>query len=371
MKKVSKIILSIAVIAVVAWGVVFLTSRIATPNSATNTAASKQEIKLGFMLPLTGQFGAIGEGIKNAGMMAVADYKAAHPNTEVSVVNEDDQFDTKKGITAYTKLTTLDKVAGIMMISTPVIDAIHEKMNADGLPIVSIGLQNDGIGPDNIFQTTLAPIAPIEYLAKNVDPKNYNKVAVVYNNKLAATKNFYDAFVKNYTKQHTDYVVTDAQSAKLAATEIVASGANAVVILEDAIGGPFVTKNLKLFDTKNSLTYYYDLQLATGWSEYAKILGDTNQLNGAYTLNLKGGDTTDFVKKYKATYNTDPPPFAEYGYDSAMILLNGYDVSPKKWIASIQSISYVGPSGKMTFDNDGVRIQDIQMTTVQNGSIVK
>lgn len=330
-----------------------------------------ESIKIGFMLPLTGQFGAIGEGIKNAGMMAVEDYSLSHPNVTVNIVNEDDGFDVKKGIPAYTKLTTIDKVNGIMMISTPVIDAIYEKMNADGLPIVSIGLQNNGVTSDNIFQTTLAPIAPIEFMAKFVDSKNHSKTAVIYNNALPATKSFYDAFIKNYTKQHVDFVVTDAQSANVAATKIMSSGFDAVVILEDAVGGPLVTKDLKILDTKNKLAYYYDLQLSTGWAEYKKLLGDTNKLNGAYALKIKGGDTSVFAQKYKAKYGVDPAPYAEYGYDSTMVLLNNYNANKKTWIGNIQSTSFVGPSGKITFDGDGVRLQEIEMNAVENGSVAQ
>ena len=326
-------------------------------------------MSLGFMLPLTGPLGAIGEGIKNAGLMAVEDYKAANPGALVDVVIEDDGFDVKKGIPAYTKLTTLDKVDGIMMISTPIIDAIHTKMNADGLPIVSIGLQNDGVGPDNIFQTTLAPIAPIEALAEYVTAGNHKKVAVVYSSTLAATKNFYDAFVKNYTKDHTDFVVTDAQSAKTVAAKIMTSGVDAVVVLEDAVGGPLATKELKALDTKNTLAYYYDFQLGTGWAEYIKLVGDANKLNGAHSLKIAGGNTTEFAKNYKAKYGVDPAPYAEYGYDSTMVLLSGYDKDAKAWSANIQKTSFTGPSGKLTFDQNGVRIQDVTLITVKNGAL--
>ena len=334
-----------------------------------NDAATAQPIKIGFMLPLTGQFGAIGEGIKNAGMMAVEDYNTTHPNTKVEVVLEDDGFDTKKGLSAYTKLTTLDKVDSIMMVSTPVLDALHTTMNTDGLPLVSIGLQNDGVQPDNIFQTTLSPIAPIEYIARNVENKNHAHVAVIYNNSLSATQNFYNAFVKTYTKNHTDFVVTDEQSAKMVATKIISGDIDAVVILEDAIGGPLVTKHLKMLDKNNKLTYYYDLQLQTGWAEYKKIVGDTNNLNNANTLKIKGGDTKNFGEKYKAKYGSDPAPFSEYGYDSVMVLLNSYDNNRTTWVSNIQNTSLTGPSGKITFDQNGVRIQEIEMVSIQNGTI--
>jgi hypothetical protein len=60
---------------------------------AASPVASKQTVKVGFMLPLSGQFAGLAEGVKNAGMMAVEDYQATHPNITIEIVNEDDGFE--------------------------------------------------------------------------------------------------------------------------------------------------------------------------------------------------------------------------------------------------------------------------------------
>jgi branched-chain amino acid transport system substrate-binding protein len=336
---------------------------------AASPVASKQTVKVGFMLPLSGQFAGLAEGVKNAGMMAVEDYQATHPNITIEIVNEDDGFEPKKGIAAYTKLTNVDDVSAILMIATPVLDALHEKMNTDGLPVVSVGLQGVGVGNDNIFQTSLSPVAPIEYLAGQVQQSGHKKVAIVHNNSFASLVSFYDTFVKTYKGDHVDFVVNNAQDAKTTAAKIIASGADAVVILNDAVGGPTITKELKNLDTKNKLTYYYDLQLATGWSEYKKLVSDTTKLNGAHALKIKSGNMTPFATRYKAKYGTEPTPFSEYGYDSVKALLEGYDTDRATWIANIGKSSFDGPSGKMTFDSNGVRIQEVEMISIENGTL--
>jgi len=338
-------------------------------NKVSNEGSSEGYVKVALLLPLSGPFGGIGEGIKNASLMAVEDYKLTNPNLQVDIVVEDDSFEVVKGISAYNKLTTVEKVAGIMMISTPVLDALHEEMKEDGLPIVSIGLQSEGVGPDNIFQTTLAPIAPIEFLAQFVDGKNHQKVAVIYTNTLPAINSFHDAFVQNYSKSKASFVVTDAQTARNVATKIVSENFDAVVILQDAVAGPLVTRELKTLDTNNELTYYYDLQLATSWTEYKKILGDTNKLNDSYTLSIKGGDTSAFAQQYEIKYGVPPTPFAEYGYDSTLLLIKGYDQDTTVWVSNIQNDRFVGPSGEMAFDEDGVRLQEIEVIVVENGTI--
>lgn len=334
-----------------------------------DSAKTDGPIKIGFMLPLSGPFAGIGEGIRNAGLMAVEEYNASNPGAVVEVVEEDDGFDVLKGIPAYNKLTDLDRVDGIMMISTPIIDALHVQMKEDGLPIVSVGLQNEGVAPDNIFQTTLAPIAPIEFLAEAVEAKGYAKTAVVYTTSLAAIIGFQEAFVNSYNLPQTSFVVTDAQSARVAATKIISDGFDAVVILQDAVGGPLVTRELKALDTNNRLSYYYDLQLSTAWSEYEKVIGDTTRLNGASTLRMIGGDTADFAKKYKDKYGVEPTPFAEYGYDSARVLLASYHKDQKKWLANIQASSMTGPSGDITFDSNGIRIQEVELVKVEGGKV--
>lgn len=358
-----KIVLGLLALIVVVVGYMFL--------SSGNPLARNDEksIRFGIMLPFSGSYGALGETLKKSSLIAIEEYQATHPGVKIEVVSEDDGFDVKKGVPAYNKLVSIDKVDSLMILSTPITDAIHTKMNADGIPIMSIGVQNDGIGPDNIFQMALSPILPVENLAKFIETKNHKKIAVVYNSSLTLTKRFQETFAKNYSLPHEDFAVNDAQTAKITATKILSGDFDSVVVLEDGVGGPAIVKDLKTLDTQNKLTFYFDLNLATAWGEYQKMLGDTNKLNGDYFVKLKSEDLTEFNQKYKAKYGAEPGPYSEYGYDTTMVLLQTYDQDQITWKKNIQNTSFSGYTGKTKFDSDGVNLKDTEILTVQNGSL--
>jgi branched-chain amino acid transport system substrate-binding protein len=330
----------------------------------------RQTIKLGIMLPTSGDFGALGEGVGRAATMAINDYKATHQNVDIVVVQDDDKFDVKTGVGIYTKMTSLDKVDALFMISTPVLDALHEKMTQDGLPVVSVGLQNVGIAHDNIFQTTPDANAQIVELASYLQTKtSYKKLAILYGNSQPALLGFHDAFKKTYTKETIEFIVNTQDDAKTTASKVKASGADAVVIMNMPSTGAYLAKELKKNGTRAD--YYFDLQLTTGLSEYKKILGDITMLNGVKALHLTEGDEASFIAKYKNLYGTDPTPYADYGYDSVKALLDGYNKDKAVWVTNISNVNFVGSTGEMKFDSNGVRVQSSEVWVMKDGKLIK
>jgi ABC-type branched-subunit amino acid transport system substrate-binding protein len=333
----------------------------------------KQVIKLGVMLPLTSQFGTIAEGVGKAAQMAVADFEEQNPNVDVVTIQDDDKFDPKTGVGIYIKMTTLDQIDGLFMVSTPIIDAAHEKMKEDGLPVVSVGLQNYGVGKDNIFQMSADANGQIVNLAKFMNEKsNHTKTALVHSSNAPALVGFYEAFTGAYTKEYTDFIINSKDDAKTVAAKIASFGPDAVVVLTDPNNGSALTKELLVLGvTPDQVQYYYDAQLQTGWGEYEKLIGDMNKMNGTLVLQFTTSDLTEFQKRYQELYGTDPSPFAEYGYDGIMTLLNNYDADKAAWVEKIAVTNFKGYSGNVDFDERGIRNQGTEVWKVADGKVVK
>ena len=365
----NKITLLILAIIIMLGGIFFFVQK-ENPSVITE---QKQTIKIGIMLPLTSQYGAIGEGVGKAADMAVKDFKASHPNIDIVISQADDKFDAKTGFTAYTKMISLDKIDGLFMISTPVLDALHEKMIADGIPVVCVGLQNDGVGKDNIFQMTADANGQIVKLAEYVQNNgSHKKVAIIHSTNAPASIGFYNAFSNGYKKDRVDFLINSKDDAKTIATKVKESGADGVVFLTEPYIGSELTKNLLLLGMSPAKTsFYYDAQLQTGWSEYEKQVGDMKKLDTAITLQFTTSDLTEFKTKYKAVYGTDPSPFAEYGYDGITTLLNNYDMSKTTWVEKISKSNFSGYSGIVIFDERGIRNQGTEVWAVKDGIVVK
>jgi branched-chain amino acid transport system substrate-binding protein len=368
-----KILYGLIVLVVLAGGTYCYLNNNDEVKIAGTTKEQKQVIKLGIMLPLTGQFGTIAEGVGKAAAMAVTDFEKAHPNIDVITVQDDDKFDPKTGVGIYTKMTTLDHIDGLLMVSTPIIDAAHEKIKADGLPVASVGLQNYGVGKDNIFQLSADANGQIVNLAKFMNENSdHKKVALIHSSNAPALVGFYEAFTSTYTKEYIDFVINSKDDAKTVATKIAAVGVDAVVVLTDPNNGSALTKELLVLRvTPDKVQYYYDAQLQTGWGEYEKQIGDMNRMNDTYVLQFTTSDLTEFQERYKELYGIEPSPFAEYGYDGIMTLLNNYDADEGTWVKKIAETNFPGYSGNVDFDERGIRNQGTEVWKVVDGKVVK
>ncbi|PMB02688.1 amino acid ABC transporter substrate-binding protein, partial [Fischerella thermalis CCMEE 5196] len=88
-----------------------------TPAGSTITAASStQGLKIGSLLPTTGDLAAIGQQMVESVPLLVNTVNACGGvnGQPVTLVQVDDQTDPKAGAAGMTKLATLDKVAGVV-----------------------------------------------------------------------------------------------------------------------------------------------------------------------------------------------------------------------------------------------------------------
>nr|WP_199197477.1 ABC transporter substrate-binding protein [Chroococcidiopsis sp. CCALA 051] len=88
----------------------------ATAPVATDVQASTQALKLGSLLPATGDLGPIGQQMSGAVPLVIETVNACGGvnGAPVSLVAEDDETDPRKGAAAMTKLANVDRVAGVV-----------------------------------------------------------------------------------------------------------------------------------------------------------------------------------------------------------------------------------------------------------------
>ena len=68
-----------------------------------------------------------------------------------------------------------------------------------------------------------------------------------------------------------------------------------------------------------------DANAQSGFADYVRILGDGNILNGSIIATIQQDSSKAFIDAYKTRYGTEPPFFADLGYDGFELLMNTYD----------------------------------------------
>ena len=77
----------------------------------------------------------------------------------------------------------------------------------------------------------------------------------------------------------------------------------------------------------------------------------------------------DFTDKFKKKFGIDPAIGSETGYNAFMLLARSYDEDKAKWIKNMQSASFTGADGKIVFDENGIRIPELKIGTIENGKL--
>lgn len=336
----------------------------------TKGSDEPEALKIGVMLPLSGEYAWAGENIQRGVEFGLAEYKAAHPDIQIELVVEDDGFDVQKGIAAYRKLVEVNSVDAIIMVSTPVIDAMYETVVTHEVPVMQLGIQTTGIADDNIFQTSPSAEAPIEQFAQHLlSMHDFAKTAVFYDN-TAGGLQFKGAFEKTYTDTAEYFVMNDKEDVRGYALRVAEGEYDAVVFLTSPTHGALLVKEILAVDTTAPF-FAFDAQLQSGFGDYERILGDIGVLNGAKSLWLKGGNPEAFNAAYEAMYGVAPGFFADFGYDTFNILIGSYDNSYSAWLQNIQTFKGDLVSGPLSFDDNGVRIQPIVIQEVREGKLVE
>ncbi len=337
---------------------------------------SENKVSIGAISILSGQFASIGQNYANGVVLAKEEFEAKNPNVKVDLHLEDDAFDAKKGVSAYKKLTEVNRVDALINISSPTIDAIHGEVQKKNLPVIQFGIQSSGVGPDSIFQISPSPEVPIQKFAEYIrENASYKKMAIVYAQG-EPFESFYDSFLIGLGYQGQSALslkLKNKEDIQAYATRIAKEQFDAVVILTLPEDGALLVKKIHALGGKD-ITYVIDVQLQTGLDTYKKILGDLSLLNNGYSVWLASASNTEnFKSNYKKRFNVEPGAFADSGYDSFNVLIDAYMKSDRThagWIEQIQKARLNGASGFIQFDANGIRNQDLEIKRVLQGEVV-
>ena len=181
-----------------------------TENSETATTKNQKELKLGTLLPATGDLSSMGQNMPKGIQLAVDTINACGGvnGSEVIVIYEDSQTDPNAGISAMTKLAEIDRVAGVVgafasSVSSAVVDIAvrNEIMMVSPASTSPVFTKDAKDGKFNGYWARTAP--PDTYQARAIAAlaakRGFQRVTtVVINNDYGV--GFEEEFVNSFTK---------------------------------------------------------------------------------------------------------------------------------------------------------------------------
>lgn len=349
--------------------------------------APKEAIKIGAIIPLSGEYARWGEFGKYGIELALEELKKDpfFQQYSIEVIYENSQGITSVAVSAFNKLVTIDKIK-IVITSLAQI----------GLPIQALANQNKIVQIDHLivapsystpsdysFRTANSLKVAIEQMAElGFNRLRAKKTAVIYvNNDFGAQG--YKVFKEKYQALGGTLVVEEAQKQggtdfRTEIIKIKQANPDVIALISDPLESVAFIKQVKELDVTSRL-------VATEWSitdDFLKIAGDAAENLIFYTSfddeSLSQNEPyTSFRARHLERYDKIPEITSVQAYDA--IILAGQATKKcraenfsteciKTKLAETQN--YEGASGRISFDVNGDVSKPIYWKIIKNGQFV-
>lgn len=322
-----------------------------TANTGSSQAAEPGKVKIGVMLPLTGDAASYGTGIQRGIELAIADAKL----TNVDVIFEDSKCDGKEAVTAINKLISVDKVVAIVgEVCSSATLAAAPIANQHSVPLISPSSTSPAIteAGDYVYRTVPSDALQGDFGANLVYGYGYEKLAVLYSNEDYGI-GFLGVLEEIFPSLGGEIVAAEAMErgsadARAQLTKIKEAEPDSIYIISNSPDS-MVASIRQIAE----LGIEADLFGSEGLKGPEVAALDASE--GLIITSVSSG-TTEFQTEHEARYGEVPGPFAAQGYDAfkalSLAVKQGATSGPqiKQFLDSME---FTGASGKIVFDGSG------------------
>lgn len=343
------------------------------------SAMAQEKIKVGFMLPFSGTYAALGVAIENGFRMQVAEQGGKLGGREIEYFKVDDESDPAKATDNVNRLIKRDKVDVIIgTVHSGVAMAMAKAAKESGTVLIVPNAGADAVtGPmcaPNIFRSSFSnwqTAYPMGVVAAKEGKKNAMTLTWKYAAGEEAVNGFKEGFEKSggkVSKQLTLPFPNVEFQALL--TEIAAAKPDAVFSFFAGAGAVKFVKDYHASGLSKTIPLYGPGFLTDGTLD---AQGDAAQgmlttLHYADELGTVRDQT--FRTNYAKSYKLQPDVYAVQGYDAAQMLAVGLkaaggDISKKDaFRTAIEKATIASPRGDFTLSKAHNPVQDIYLRKV-------
>lgn len=352
------------------WIAIILIALVVTVVVSTGNRTPDAKIKVGVILPLSGQYGAaFGESVRNSMQMSFNNLE----DKNIELIFEDGQFDSAKALSAYNKLQSVDNVDIIIGLDSPTLETIKPIVNKSDELLLTVGNEAT-VEADNVFEVIPWAAGLFRDLGKAVSGR-YGKVAVIYANDWSLAQPNKKLFLEGLG--HTNYIevaVAQNSDVRTEITKMLAQGVDAyTVFLPIEQGSKVINEISKQSGSKRpQLICDGNIELTIG--DFLKKVNDTSVFDGCVSTMIADSTEKEYVAQYKQVFGSEPNFLGVYGYDAVQIIsktLAHEEKSEWRKVLEKTNFSFKGASGTITFDETGSRDLVSDVKVFRDGKFVK
>jgi branched-chain amino acid transport system substrate-binding protein len=335
------------------------------PNHIADTSG-RPVIKIGVILPLSGNMSDIGIAEKGAVQVAVADANKNPDNKyRYIAIFEDSMLNLPKTASITNKLISVDHADALISWGADVVNVVGGIAKPN--KIVHFGISADARGADgeyNFINWTMPEHSAIK-MAELIRDKGFNNVALISFNQsgaLAATESLSDKLNAMKIKNEIHKFNGDIRDFHIDIKKMQSKGADLYVLrmFEPQIG--IFIKQLREAGVSAPITGIESF----GW------INDKSIIEGAWFVDVADQDN-DITRRIKEHNKSDVNYGLGLHYDDVMLLVKAFESASDKtgvaaWIVKIKE--YDGSVGRLTQDMHGIFHSAPSVKQIKNGKAV-
>jgi branched-chain amino acid transport system substrate-binding protein len=362
MSKATKIILWLVVAIIIIGGIWYGVSKkptVPTTTPAPTAPTTRGPIKVGVILPLTGEVGYIGQEIQKGIELAKDEAGIA-----VNLIYEDEKCQGKEGVTAFQKLINVDKVDALLgPVCVTAGKSIAPFLKQTTIPVVGITPSADfaASGGKNVFTTLLINKRYAEKWASYL-AKHWDTTAILYT--IDEGQREGAVGIKEFFEKNPGKKVVFIEGIPPTVTDLRTIASKLMSHKFDVFSNVLMVNHtialLKIFKEREFKVPIVGVTdpFLTARDQLEKALGKEALYGIKYVSEIPPTKTKDITERFKQKFGSEPNLLNKWGYDAGLILFEAYkntDGKSDSVVRYIQNLNnWEGASGIISFDEDGV-----------------
>jgi branched-chain amino acid transport system substrate-binding protein len=355
---------------------------LAAIGTPVGVAAQAAKIKVGFMLPYTGTYAALGRAIENGFKLYVSEQGGKLGGREIEYVTVDDESEPAKAADNVNKLIkreNVDVIVGTVHsgVQMAIVKAARDNNTLLIIPNAGVDEATGPLCAPNIFRVSFSNSQPGLAMGRVAALKGY-KTAVTITWKYAAGEQSIGGFKETFEKgsgkvlkelflpfPNVEFqpLLTEIASLKPSCTYAFFAGGGAVKFVKD-----YAAAGLK-----DKVPLLGPGFLTDGTLDAQGAAADGLLTTLHYADNLATPRNTAFRLAYAKAYSSKADVYAVQGYDSAQLLgiglrAVGGDMNQRPLLIRAMAAAEIdSPRGKITLSPSHNVVQDFYLRKVENG----
>ncbi|MDD5163430.1 MAG: penicillin-binding protein activator [Candidatus ainarchaeum sp.] len=345
----------------------------------SNAPSDQEKIKIGVIIPLTGDAAMWGKNAKN-GIELAYDNLDSETKNKIQLIFEDDQCNGQAGVTAANKLITIDKAKFIVgTVCSSVTLSIAPITESNKALLFSSCSSNPKItnAGDFVFRNFVSDIYEGSVIAEHAKSSfSLNKIAVIYLNNDYCT-GLKDVFKKKFESLGGTIITIESfeQNSKDFRTQlskIKAADPDGIYVDSNPEEQPIILNQIKELGIEKIIL----ANSASTEGNDALFTVSKGASEGVMFVSLAWKDPDWFVEQYKNKYAETPGICSDTTYDALNLVVDAIKQCGKDTACVKDKLyevkDYNGVAGITTFDQYGdIAEKPYVLKTIKNGKFVE